>query len=160
MQHIRFLAMAFALTQIGSAATANTLECLRANISVQPVEFDQSTIDSRVVRVEVKNSMDIALGGVWIEFEIHSDQRGAAIYTGSIRPAATIEGLLEPGETMVATDYHFMDDRALQFARDANALTLELSVKNAADSQMNGFIEHPRMASWSGETTEQHCISP
>jgi hypothetical protein len=50
-----------------------------------------------------------------------------------------------------------MDERALQFAREATTLTINLTVQNAADQQMNGFLEHPRMARWTGETTEERC---
>lgn len=159
MPKLNILMMTVAAAQIANVANADILECLRSKIDVTPIEFDQRVIDNRAVNVEVVNHMEIALGGVWVDFEIHSDQRSAPIYSGSIRPAATIEGLLEPGEKILATDYHFMDERALQFAREATELTIRIEVQNAADWQMKGFIPHPRMGSWMKETTEEQCIS-
>lgn len=61
------------------------------------------------------------------------------------------------GEQMSARDFHFMSDREKEIARNAEALRLTDEVDNAADGQMNGFLLHPRMGSWTGEITEATC---
>ncbi len=60
---------------------------------------------------------------------------------------------------MEARDFHFMSDREKDIARNAETLRLTVEVENAADGQMNGFLEHPRMGSWTGDVTEAICES-
>ncbi len=62
-----------------------------------------------------------------------------------------------PGETMVSNDHHFMSDREIEIARKARTLKLTLDVENAADAQMNGFLQHPKMGSWSEQITQESC---
>ncbi|TVR48655.1 MAG: hypothetical protein EA386_04055 [Rhodobacteraceae bacterium] len=155
---------AFALLVSASLATAEAddaqaVECLRANIPVSAIDFGPAVVDDREIAVRVANETQLTLGGVWISYAIWADDRPQPLYSASIRPAATIGGGLLPGETMVARDFHFMSDREKEIAREAQTLRLTLEVENAADTQMNGFLLHPRMGSWTDQTTEAQCAA-
>lgn len=143
-----------------AAATADPVEalaCLRANIALEPVGFGADTVDQRAVTIRITNDTDKPLGGVWVAFTIWAEGRPQPLYEGSIREAATIPGALMPGESMVAQDFHFMDDRTKDIARNAPALRLAVSVDNAADGDMRGFLPDPRMANWSNVLTDTFC---
>lgn len=133
------------------------LSCLRSHIVVGEIDFGPAVVDDRSIKVEITNGMRMPLGGVWVSFEIWASDRPQPLYVGSIREAATIPGALMPGETLIAEDFHFMDDRAKAIARDATKLRLSLSIENAADTSMQGFLPAPAMASWSNATSDQNC---
>lgn len=115
----RFIFAACALVAAGASPNVaaadgsrmDILTCLRGNIAVLPLNFSKDVIDDRAITVRIRNEMPIALGGVWITYSIWAGDRPQPIYSASIRPAATIDGALLPGEQMEARDFHFMSDR-------------------------------------------------
>ena len=133
------------------------LTCLQENIRVEATNFDKSIIEGRKIFVTIENEMSSPLGGVWVSFEIWSKERPMPLYEGSIRSAATIAGGLLPGEAISEYDVHFMDDRAIQIAQSSSDLSIKLTVENAADTNMDGFLDHPRMGSWSNADTKLKC---
>lgn len=140
------------------AQTAEALlSCLKQSVLVEAVAFDDRVIEGREVKIRVTNNLPVPLGGVWVDFEIWTKERPTAIYSGSIREAATISGGLLPGETMEASDYHFMKEHEKDFARKSQELRLELAVRNAADINMLGLFDHPAMGSWADGTTDEIC---
>jgi len=157
---LKLCAVIYATTLTAAASNAATLECIQSGISVAATNFNEAIIDGREITIEVTNNLEFALGGVWVDYEIWAAERPTPIYSASIREAATIKGALLPGETLTASDFHFMDERAIAFARATTDLTIQLHVENAADADMNGFLQHPAMGSWTGMLTEQPCQSP
>jgi hypothetical protein len=153
---------ATAFTSLASASpttpeTVAISECLKRNIQVTAVDFNASVIDGRRIQVNLTNATTTPLGGVWVSYEIWAEERPLPLHSGSIRPAATISGALLPGESATFSDSHFMEERERQFARETSNLTIRFTIDNAADSNMDGFFDHPRMGSWSGYKTEQVC---
>lgn len=164
---LRFSLAACAIAALGASsskaaadnADTDVLTCLRANIAVIPMDFSADAIEGRSITAIIRNEMNIPLGGVWLTYSIWADDRPQPIYSASIRPAATIDGALLPGEQMEARDFHFMSDREKEIARNADTLRLTIEVDNAADGQMNGFLDHPSMGSWTGNMTEATCAA-
>ena len=164
---LRFSPAACAIAALGASAGASlansadtdVLTCLRANIAVTPMEFSADDIEGRSITAKIRNDMTVPLGGVWLTYSIWADDRPQPIYSASIRPAATIDGTLLPGEQMEARDFHFMSGREKEIASNAEVLRLTIEVDNAADGQMNGFLDHPSMGSWTGGITEATCAA-
>jgi hypothetical protein len=152
------ISLALALTAaLSTPAFSETIECLRSNISAEAIGFDRSVIEGREIVVSITNNLDIPLGGVWVDFQILSSDRPLPLYEASIREAATIDGGLLPGESLLASDFHFMNDRTKTFAIEATELTIELIIQNAADVEMRGFLEHPAMGNWEDQETSEEC---
>ncbi len=152
------ISLALALTAaLATPALSETLECLRSGISVEAVGFDRSAIEGREIVVSITNNLGIPLGGVWVDFQILSSDRPLPLYEASIREAATIDGGLLPGESLLASDFHFMNDRTKNFAVEAVELKVELIIQNAADVKMRGFLEHPAMGSWADQVSHEEC---
>lgn len=129
------------------------------NILVDAVGFDRSVIENREITVRIASNTSTALGGIWVSHEILATERPLPTYAASIRPAASIAGGLLSGESMTASDYHFMESREIEFAQETSELSIRFMIENAVDISMDGFPDHPRMGSWLRNMTASVCAS-
>lgn len=125
-----------ALGLLATTATAQSGQvenCWSDRISVEPLEFSKAVIEDREVkaRVTYHESADVPLSAMEIAFEIWSDKRPLPLYSSHLRDLRSIDGGMMPGESLVTSDYHFMDAREKGLAEEAGELSVRFEVQGA-----------------------------
>lgn len=131
--------------------------CMELNFPVEATSTPEITLATREVSVLIANTSDQPIGGIWIDFVIEASDRPTPLYDGSIREATSIPGGLLPGESLTASDFHFMDERALAIAKASPSVTVSAVVQNVTDTQMQGLFQYPSMVGWADRINETLC---
>ncbi|ATF00752.1 hypothetical protein PhaeoP75_01093 [Phaeobacter gallaeciensis] len=120
-----------------SAQVSLVENCYSEMFAIEPVNFSTNVIEGRevTVRLTYKAPEGYArtLSAIELAFEIWSDARPLPLYSSHIRELRSIDGGLMSGEVIVGQDFHFMDDRVKELARQASDLTVRFEVQEVKD---------------------------
>lgn len=113
---------------------ANAENCFDRMFKVEPVNFSDAIIEGREIKISLtyleNESLPLKpLSAVEVRFEIWSEVRPLPLYSSHIRELRTIDGGFLPGETLEASDFHFMDEREKRLAREASDLSVRFSIE-------------------------------
>ena len=129
-----FPAIALGLLATSATAQSGQVEnCWSDRISVEPLEFSKAVIEGREVKARVTYHEGAPLSAMEIAFEIWSDKRPLPLYSSHLRDLRSIDGGLMLGESLVTSDYHFMDAREKALAEEAGELSVRFEVQGAKD---------------------------
>lgn len=104
--------------------------CWSQYITVEAVNFSREVIDGRRIVARVTSDAPFPISGIEVEFWLEADTRPLPIYFGHLRQLRSIDGALLPGESIETDDFHFMEERERQFARDASDFTIMFDVEH------------------------------
>lgn len=117
--------------------------CYSSMFEIEPVDFSAKVIEDREVVVSLTyhapEGYAQTLSAIELAFEIWSDARPLPLYSSHIRELRSIDGGLMSNEIIVGRDFHFMDDRVKELARQANELTIRFEVQGAKDETGNSL---------------------
>lgn len=117
--------------------------CYSPMFDIEAVDFSPKVIEDREVVVSLTyhapEGYAQTLSAIELAFNIWSDARPLPLYSSHIRELRSIDGGLMSGEIIVGQDFHFMDDRVKELARQANELTLRLEVQGVKDEAGNSL---------------------
>ena len=126
-----------------SAEPSLVENCYLPMFDIEAVDFSAKVIEDREVVVSLTyhapEGYAQTLSAIELAFDIWSDVRPLPLYSSHIRELRSIDGGLMSGESIVGRDFHFMDDRVKELARQANDLTLRLEVQGAKDEAGNSL---------------------
>ncbi len=126
-------ALALVASVAGTAVSAQTgyvENCYSNIIKVEAVDFSKAVIEDREVRARVSyvDQDGVPLKSIELGFEIWSDARPLPLYKSVIRNLRNIDGGMLAGETLEASDYHFMEEREKTMAKETHELELRFKV--------------------------------
>lgn len=117
--------------------------CYSPMFEIEALDFSPKVIEDREVVVSLTyhapEGYAQTLSAIELAFDIWSDARTLPLYSSHIRELRSIDGGLMSSEIIVGRDFHFMDDRVKELARQANELTLRLEVQGVKDEAGNSL---------------------
>ncbi|WP_412506901.1 hypothetical protein [Roseovarius sp. SYSU LYC5161] len=121
------LALAFPTSSIAKS------DCI-LDVVYGDVEQPSNTIvEDREIKYTLINESNITISGALVEWELWSNERPLPLDAGSIRELIQIPGALKPSESALGIDYHFMNERTKELAKQASELTLIAEITEVYD---------------------------